>query len=177
MDLTKVICRQIISQYFITCRHFILTNPPQNVCHFPAYFSPYNKIRRTSVLAANQTLSCTYFDRQVPDTPHFGPLVRVEENIQPVAADDPASIEHLDRLRIVIAGNNHFGAEPIFFVGGNERVPNPDSVTVGGYSIAVFPTALFTPAIGRHAHLDNVPLSKLFPGYRRRFFSLYRHRL
>ena len=64
-------------------------------------------------------------------------MVRVEENIQPVAFNDPTPIEHLNRLRIVITRNNHFGAERILFVGGNKCVSNPDSMAVGGYSIAV----------------------------------------
>ena len=87
-------------------------------------------------------LSYFYFDGQVFDGPLQGLFVRVEINVQPVAADGPASVQYLDRLRIIIAGNYQFGADRNHLVGGNKFISMPDLMATGGYAVTVFAAAL-----------------------------------
>ena len=87
-------------------------------------------------------LSYFYFDGQVFDGPLQGLFVRVEINVQPFAADDPASVQYLDRLRIVVAGDYQFGAERKHLVGGHKFISMPDLMATGGYAVTVFAAAL-----------------------------------
>ena len=100
-----------------------------------------------------------HLDLEVPNAPLPGLAVRVEKNVQPVPADGAAAIEHFHRSGIVVAWNDHFGAERMHLVGGDKCVPNGDAVAGSGLAAAVFSAALRAWAIGRHPHTNCSPFS------------------
>ena len=97
-------------------------------------------------------LICQYFDRQVFNTPFPGLLVRVKENVQPLAVDGITTVQHFNRLGIVIARHNYFSAKRIPSVGCNECVSSFYLVAASCFSVTVSPTAPLAGTIGRHPH-------------------------
>ena len=100
----------------------------------------------------NAKLICQHYDRQVFNAPFPGLSVRVKENVQPIAADGIAPVQHFNRLGIVIARHNHFGSKRIPSVGRDECVSSFYLVAASCFSVTVSPTAPSAGTIGRHPH-------------------------
>ncbi len=76
-----------------------------------------------------------YFYVEVPNAPFQGLLVGGEEDIQPVFPDGAAPVENFYGLSIVIAGDEHFSAKGVSFVGRDEDVAWLYFVPAGGYAV------------------------------------------
>lgn len=94
--------------------------------------------------------------------PFFGHAVRIEEHVKSIALDDAASILYRNNLVVVVARNDHFDAEAVHFVRGDEDIPLPDAVIAGGNSIGEFSAADRARAIGRDVHLYDAPALVVF---------------
>ena len=88
--------------------------------------------------------------------------MRVEENVELVSSDGAAAVEDLYGLAVVVTGHNHFSAERVLFVSGDEGIALPDFVTTGRYPICELAAAFFTGAISSDTHPDRLPLAGWF---------------
>jgi hypothetical protein len=60
--------------------------------------------------------------------------VGVEEDIEPVSTDGAAPVENFYWFPIVVAGNEHFSAEAVFFVSRNEGIAGAYFMTAGRWA-------------------------------------------
>ena len=76
-----------------------------------------------------------HFDVEVLNAPFQGLLVGVEEYVEPVSTNGAAPIEDFYGLFIFVAGDEHFSAEGVLFVGRHEGITRAYSVTAGRYAV------------------------------------------
>ena len=76
-------------------------------------------------------LLATDFDIEPLNTPFQCLLVGVEKDVEPVSADSAASVEDFYGFCIAVAGDDHFSAERVLFVGCYEGVAGAYSVPAG----------------------------------------------
>ncbi len=94
---------------------------------------------------------------EVLNAPFFGLTMGVKIDIQAIALDDPAAVQHLNGVCLVIAGNNHFGAEPIMFVGRDKNVSPLNPMATGCLAIGEFAAAFSAGTIPCNPHTHHLP--------------------
>ncbi len=107
-------------------------------------------------------LLATYFDIEQLNAPFQCLLVGVEKYVEPVSADSAASVEDFYKLGIAVAGDDHFTAERVFFVGCYEGVAGSYFVPASRLAVRIFAAALLAGAIGGYPHSHSLPLLGLF---------------
>ena len=107
-------------------------------------------------------LLATYFDIEPLNTPFQRLLVGVEKDVEPVSADSAASVEDFYGLCILVAGDDHFSAERVLFVGCYEGVAGSYFVPTSRLAVRIFAAALLAGAIGGYPHSHGLPLVGLF---------------
>jgi len=106
-----------------------------------------------------------YFDVEVLNAPFQGLFVGVEEYVEPVSPDGTAPVEDFYGLSIFVAGDEHFSAEWVLFVGRHEGIARPYFMSAGRYAVCIFAAAFFARAIGGYTHSHGSPFTGLFrPG-------------
>jgi hypothetical protein len=100
----------------------------------------------------------TGFHLYVADAPLKGLPVTVEEDIKPIPLDGAAPVEYLDGLAVIVAGNNHLGAEGVSLIGCHETVARTYPVAAGRYACRVFTTAFRARTISSDTHSLGLPL-------------------
>ena len=103
-----------------------------------------------------------HFDVEVLNAPFQGLFVGVEEYVQPVSTDGAAPVEDFYGLSIFVAGDDHFSAERVLFVGRHEGITRPYFMAAGRYAVRIFAAAFFARAIGGYTHSHGSPLAGLF---------------
>jgi hypothetical protein len=76
-----------------------------------------------------------HFDVKVLNAPFQGLLMRLEEYVEPVSTDGASSVEDFYGLSLVVAGDEHFSAEGVLFVGRHEGITRPYYVAAGRYAV------------------------------------------
>lgn len=102
-----------------------------------------------------------YFDVEVPDAPFECLIVGVEKRVQPVSIYCAAPVEDLNGYCVVVAVDDHFGAERISFVGGYEGIASGYPVARGCYPVGIAAAALWACTIAGYTHSNTLPLAGL----------------
>lgn len=99
------------------------------------------------------------FDFEIFNAPFSGGFVGVEEYVEAVAAYYSAPVEDFYGFVIIVAGNNHFCAEGVYFVGGNKDVVSSYLVAVGGFTIGKLAATSFAGTVCSDTHHYCLPLA------------------
>ena len=82
-----------------------------------------------------QTLLITNFNIKVSNTPFQSLLVRVEEYVKAISANNATSVENFYALTALVARDNHFGSKWIHLISGYKAVALGYFVATGCYAI------------------------------------------
>ena len=85
--------------------------------------------------------------------------MRVEENVQSVPTDDPASVKNFNRLSIIVAGNYHFRTEGVFFISRHKNITLTYLMTACRFAVRISAAALPACTVSRYAHHYRLPLT------------------
>jgi hypothetical protein len=122
----------------------------------------FNNRRRSSWKGTKdllcEDLLCEDFDIEILNAPFESLFVGIEEDIKTVALNSTAPVEDFYSLAVIVAGDNYFGMEWKFSVGGCESVTLVDLMATGSNTIRKFTAALRTGTIGSYTHVNGLPL-------------------
>ena len=102
------------------------------------------------------------FDVNVPNAPFQGLFVRIEENIEPVSINGAAPVEDFYRPIVVVAWDNHFCAEGVFFVGSDKGICPVYFVAGRCYALRMFAATFPAGTISGYTHSHRLPVAGLF---------------
>jgi len=104
-------------------------------------------------------LTLTQFDFEIFNAPFSCGFVGVEENVDAVATYNSTPVEDFYRLTIIVAGNNHFCAERIHFVGRDKGVVALYLMAVSGFTIGKLSATFFAGTVCGDTHRYCFPLA------------------
>ena len=75
------------------------------------------------------------FNIKVSNTPFQSLLVRVEEYVKTISANNATSVENFYDLTVLVAGDNHFGSKWVYLISSYKAVALGYFVARGCYAI------------------------------------------